>query len=372
MGTKTGPRKIEFQTSFAEAGPSRRPFHGGAYIILMLSLHLSTTAFASLDPGGDRSQPELKAEARKVTIKSSVDRAEQPALFYTPPEAMPGKTGKAVPLLVSLHSWSASYDRYDSLESTLIGCIKRGWIFISPDFRGPNIRPEACGSDLAVQDILDAVAYAMKAARVDERRIYLVGGSGGGHMGLLTACRAPGLWAGVSVACPISDLLTWYRFCDENKYRYAEMMKACFNGPPGDPERDAEYRRRSPLFCLESAKGVPVDIETGILDGHGGRAVPVDHSIRAFNALAEANGRPDCRLSEEEIAYITHEAALPARLKDETENQPGRKYPVLFRRDTGVVRLTLYDAGHDFDPGLEADAPPALDWLEKQSKASGR
>jgi pimeloyl-ACP methyl ester carboxylesterase len=269
---------------------------------------------------------------------------------------------------VSLHSWSASFDRYDSLPSTLRGCVKRGWIFISPDFRGPNVRPEACGSDLAVRDVLDAVAFAQKAARVDDSRIYLLGGSGGGHMALLMACRARNLWAGISVACPITDLLSWHRFCQDKKYRYAEMMRACFNGPPGDPVRDTEYRRRSPMYCLATAKGISIDIETGILDGHAGRAVPVDHSLRAFNVLLEANGISAKKLTQEEIEYIRREARLPSSLSGETDNEPGRKYPVLFRRDAGVVRLTLYDAGHDFDAGTEESGPPSLHWLEKQSK----
>ena len=38
---------------------------------------------------------------------------------------------------------------------------------IAPDFRGPNIRPEACASKLAIQDVLDAVEYAKKNARTE-------------------------------------------------------------------------------------------------------------------------------------------------------------------------------------------------------------
>jgi hypothetical protein len=146
------------------------------------------------------------------------------------------------------------------------------------------------------------------------------------------------------------------------------MMRGCFGGPPDLPERQAEYRRRSPLFCLESVAGVPIDIQTGILDGHAGRAVPVDHALRAFNALLEANGIPEKKLSPEEIGSITREARLPSSLTAETEDEPGRKYPILFRRDAGIVRLTLYDAGHDFDSGPEGTEPPALAWLATQRK----
>jgi dipeptidyl aminopeptidase/acylaminoacyl peptidase len=321
-------------------------------------------AASGLAAGGHRA-----AEVRTVIIKSTADGTEQSALFYAPPEAGLGEAGGGVPLLVSLHTWSSSFDRYDSLPGALAGCIKKGWAFISPDFRGPNVRPEAAGSDLAVQDVLDAVGFARRNAAVDGGRIYLLGASGGGHMALLLACRAPGLWAGISVACAVTDLPGWYRFCEERTFVYADMMRKCFGGPPDVSEREAEYRRRSPLFCLEAASGVPIDIQTGILDGHEGRAVPVDHSLRAFNVLVEANGIPGKRLTPEEIGSIAREARLPPSLSAETDDEPGRQYPVLFRRDAGIVRLTLYDAGHDFDSGPEGTEPPALAWLEKQSRA---
>ena len=37
---------------------------------------------------------------------------------------------------------------------------EQGWIYIFPDFQGPNKRPEACGSELAQQNILEAVEWA--------------------------------------------------------------------------------------------------------------------------------------------------------------------------------------------------------------------
>ena len=309
-------------------------------------------------------------DVRTVIIKSSADGTAQSALFWVPPGAGSEQAGGGVPLLVSLHTWSSTFDHYDSLPGTLAGCIKKGWVFISPDFRGPNVRPEAAGSDLAVQDVLDAVEFARRNASVDGGRIYLLGASGGGHLALLMACRAPRLWAGISVACPITDLPEWYRFCEERKFAYADMMRKCFGGPPDVSEREAEYRRRSPLFCLENTSGVPIDIQTGLLDGHEGRAVPVDHSLRAFNALLEANGIPDKKLSPEEIEFITREARLPLSLTAAKDNETGRKYPVLYRRDAGIVRLTLYDAGHDFDSGPEGTEPPALAWFEKHGRAS--
>ncbi|MBN2308523.1 MAG: glycoside hydrolase family 99-like domain-containing protein [Candidatus Hydrogenedentes bacterium] len=298
----------------------------------------------------------------EVLIPSSADGSEQSALIWVPPAAQPGADGPPVPLLVSLHSWSAGRGAYDSYAGALEGCRQRGWVFLSPEFRGPNRQPEACASELAVQDILDAVAYARAHARVDERRIYVLGGSGGGHIALVMAHRAPKLWAAVSAWVPVTDLAAWHAFCQESGFKYAGDIESCLGGPPGDADRDEEYRKRSPLFWLEHARGLPIDIQTGIHDGHDGRAIPIDHSLRAFNALARANGHADAALTDEEVAFMTREQAVPEHLAAERTDEAGREHAIVFRRTAGPVRLTLFDGGHVIDP------PPALDWLASQAK----
>jgi hypothetical protein len=47
-----------------------------------------------------------------------------------------------------------------------------------------------------------------------------------------------------------------------------------------------ECCKRSPLTYLERARGVPIDINHGIHDGHGNNSVPISQSLRAFNELA--------------------------------------------------------------------------------------
>jgi poly(3-hydroxybutyrate) depolymerase len=310
-------------------------------IVISIGLIVTAASAANAEDG----------EPVTVAIRSSVDGSDQPALLYVPSGAEP------VPLLVSLHSWSAHHTAYDSYAGALKGCRERGWIFVSPEFRGPNNRPDACASDLAVQDVLDAVDYVREHARIDEKHIYILGGSGGGHMALVMAHRAPELWAAVSAWVPITDLAAWHGFCQEKGYKYAKDVELSLGGAPGDPARDKEYRKRSPLFWLAGAKGVPIDIQTGIHDGHGGRAVPVDHSLRAFNVLAEANGHASAKLSDEDAAFLTKEARVPDHLAEERVDEPGREHAVLFRRTAGPVRLTLFDGGHVID------VPPALEWL---------
>src|SRR5690606_4388885 len=94
-------------------------------------------------------------EPQTVTIRNKVDGAEQKALLVVPESAKE----KLTPLVVHLHSWSADYKSSSKMDEAMDAAQQQGWIFISPDFRGPNQSPEACGSDLAVQDVVDAVHY---------------------------------------------------------------------------------------------------------------------------------------------------------------------------------------------------------------------
>lgn len=308
--------------------------------------------------GGDARAIRIVVRGEKtpqeVLVKSTKDGRQQPCLIDVPDLA----SGVRVPLLVSLHSWSTGNRAYDAYEGALAGCRERGWIFLSPEFRGRNTHPEACGSPLAVQDVLDAVDWALANTPADPRRVYLLGGSGGGHMALLMACRAPKRWAAVSAWVPITDLAAWHAFCLHEGFRHAAEMEKCFGGPPDSPERIDAYRSRSPVFELERAAGLPIDLQTGIHDGHDGSAVPIDHTLRAFNRLAEANGAGDAALSPETVDFMTSRAEIPDDLAFNDAADPGRAHPILFRRQAGPVRLTLFDGGHVIDPAT------ALSWLE--------
>ena len=298
--------------------------------------------------------------AVETAFRSSADGSQQAAMLYVPPEARPEAQGPAVPLLVALHTWSGDYRQGMSLPY-LKECQERKWVMVHPNFRGPNRRPEACASDLAVQDVLDAVEHAKKSARVDERRIYVVGVSGGGHMALVMAHRAPKLWAGVSAWASISDLAAWHAECRKANRGYYRDVEATCGGPPGTADADEQYRKRSPLFHLADAAGLAVDINAGIHDGHSG-SVPVSHTLRAFNVLAKANGQPEKQIAEDDIQRIVAEQKVPEALAATGEPLQGRKHKVLFHRAAGPARVTLFEGGH------EIDVPAALNWLAAQKR----
>ena len=305
------------------------------------------------NPAGDLS---AKPEWRKMfrTLISSADGTLQPLYWYDPDVA------DAVPLVVVLHSWGASCHWSSPAESVLGYCRKKGWAMLYPNFRGPNVRPEACGSDLAVEDILDAVKWAKTVRKIDDGRVYIIGGSGGGHMTLLMAGLHPEVFAGAAAFCPIADLKRWHADSLVRKNGYASKMEKSCGGKPS--ERPDEYARRSPLTHLHRAReaGLPVYIVTGVHDGHSG-SVPVGHSIRAFNELADVEDR----ISEDEIAFIEENEAMPGRLVFKGEDPFYSKCnKVHLRATSAAARLTIFEGGH------AGNYPAGLDFLSRQRRGA--
>jgi len=292
-------------------------------------------------------------QVRKIEYLSSGDNTMQPALFYPP------RTDEAVPLLVGLHTWSGNY-RQGLSKPYADWCIKKGWVLIHPHFRGHNKRPEACGSELVVADILTAVEYAKQNAKIDSSRIYMIGGSGCGYTSLLMAGRAPEIWAGVSSWVPITVLEDWYYECKQLgcEEHAGDIVNSCGGLPGQSPEIEAQYVHRSPVTHLKNAVNVPLDINAGIRDGHHSGGVPINHSFNAFNVLTA----PSDRVSDEDIKYFVEKSEVPAHLK-QTISDPiyGLKKP-LFRRVSGNTRLTFFDGAH----AMVYEA--ALTWLSKQKK----
>jgi pimeloyl-ACP methyl ester carboxylesterase len=287
---------------------------------------------------------------RAIEYGSSVDDTLQPALFYDPGGEEPK------PLLIALHSWSGNYTQANPAYG--VWCIAKKWVLVHPDFRGVNQRPEACGSELAVADILSAVEYAKKNCKIDDKRIYLVGASGGGYASLLMAGRAPEVWAGVSAWCPIYDLKVWHAEARERGLRYAGMLeKVCGGAPGASAEVDEQYRTRSAAAWLERARNVNLSINTGITDGHNG-SVPISHTLHAFNSVAA----PQDRISEEVIARMQQDPQMPADLLQPIDDPLYRRKPALFRRVSRTAQVTIFQGGHEII--YEA----ALGWLEHQTK----
>lgn len=303
----------------------------------------------NLGPGADGDYDCWPDEVREIHYRSAGDDSDQPAMYYSS-----GSRGR--PLLVALHGWSSDHN----LVARPYGdwCIDQDWVLMYPGFRGPNDRPEACGSELVVADILGTVAYARQAAGIDESHVYLMGGSGGGHLAMLMAGRAPQVWAGVSAWVGISDIQQWYYEMLKAERGYATMTaQVCGGVPEPGSAAEEQCRLRSPLTYLPAAGALPLDIAAGIHDGHTG-SVPISHSFQPFNRLAQ----PQDRVRDEQIRIFVEQERVPDELVAAVDDPDYGERQVLFRRQSNRVRITIFEGGH------EIIYEPALHWLSKQRR----
>jgi len=212
----------------------------------------------------------------KAEIKSTVDGTIQNAVFYMTSQATPQ------PLIVSLHTWSGDFTQEDPLAKEI---LLRDWNYIHPDFRGVNNKPEACGSNLVVPDIEDAIQYAIAHGNVDKNQVHIIGVSGGGYATLLAFMKINYSVRSFSAWASISNLENWYWECRGRNLKYAGDIEGATTDGHGFDK--AESRKRSPFFMNfqpEKRRGSFLNIYAGIHDGYTG-SVPVSQSIDMFNKL---------------------------------------------------------------------------------------
>ena len=208
-------------------------------------------------------------DTEELSLTSTLDGSAEPSLLHLPHE------DTDVPLVVGLHTWSAERD--NQISRMLPLCRERNWALLLPEFRGANLDTnprarEACGSRLAQQDVLDAVHHVTTHYPIDASNVFLLGGSGGGHMALMMAAKAPTLWKAVSCWCPITDLAAWH---SQNRH-YAPHIEACCGGEPrSSREVDREYELRSPIHYTPQIARANISIHHGRFD----QSVPCTHTL---------------------------------------------------------------------------------------------
>lgn len=286
------------------------------------------------DPRGD-SWPEA---VTRVRIPSTADTTFQKAYYYQSPLAAPQ------PLVVSLHTWSGDYNQRDRLVQDI---IEQGWHYIHPDFRGPNTRPEACGSPLVLSDLDDAIQYAIEQGGVDTNAIHVIGASGGGYATLLMYRKSRHPIRSFSAWVPISNLEDWYWSSRSRGLKYAGHLEAVtesdtltFNA--------AEAHRRSPLFMdteHPERQQSQVYLYAGIHDGYKG-SVPISQSVHFYNQLVEElGGQPYDKVSSTQLVHLLAQRT----------SLPHQTQPLLYLGDRLIhlskqfknLQLTIFEGAHE-------------------------
>lgn len=303
-------------------------------LLLVLSGHIKAqNADRSWDDTLKKSWPEGFVIA---DIISSADGSVRKAWFHESP------AGKSAPLVVSLHTWSGDYNQEDPLAEE---AARRGWNYIHPDFRGPNINPRAGASDLVISDIRDAIEYGLRHSGASGDDVHLIGVSGGGHAVLAAFMKLDYPVRSFSAWAPISDLEAWYHECRSRGLRYASDIEKITTGGKGFDA--AEARRRSPLFMDYKAgwrKDANLHIYAGINDGYNG-SVPVTHSIDFYNRIIRLNNPGEERLIIPDSLVIS---LLARRYNHDTVGRnkiAGRK--VILSAGNARTSLVVFDGGHE-------------------------
>ena len=220
----------------------------------------------------------------EILVRSSIDGTMQPSLFRRAEK-------ENRPLLVGLHTWS--YGRDNQIGNMLKPSENHDFNLLLPEFRGkntplnPNCR-DACGSEKAIADVLDAIDYVCGNYDIDENNILLLGLSGGGHMALLTAAKAPNRFRAVGAFVPVIDLARWHR--ESSGIRsYQECIEACLGGTVEEVGIDA-YNARSPIGHIDEIAKANVKIFHGKYDP----VVNFRQSLDFYNELLSRN--PDARV----------------------------------------------------------------------------
>lgn len=270
---------------------------------------------------------------KRVQIPSSRDGVLQPAMTRA------ANAGGARPLLVSLHTWSGGYEQKDQFADI---AIDRDWHYIRPHFRGPNCKPEACLSELAISDVDDAIDWAIAQWNVDPAEIVIRGASGGGmatcgmFMKTRHAVKEFHAWV------PISDVERWYYESRARNAHYADEILQCVGTDAEGKINAGEARRRSPLYMdIPAQPSGPLHIYAGIHDGYKG-SVPVSQSILLFNRLAAHFGEPEqCVDVETSLDLLSRAAQLDHSLPLLVDR------PQYLYRATRYATLSIFEGAHE-------------------------
>lgn len=182
---------------------------------------------------------------------------------------------KNKPLIVSLHTWSGNFEQKDRLALLI---QKEGWNYIHPDFRGPNNNRMSCLSELVIQDIDNAIDFAVKNG-ADVNNIYILGSSGGGYATVGMYYRSKYPVRAFLAWVPITNLVDWYRYSASKNIKYAKDILACTGSTTVLNQKEAE--KRSPIFWKPIDRKGRLEIYAGVNDD----IVPVSQSINLFNKL---------------------------------------------------------------------------------------
>ena len=271
----------------------------------------------------------------EIELISELDGEKQKAYF------LKSEIEKPMPLVVSLHSWSGYYNQFNPLANL---ASKNNFNFISPDFRGANNHPKACCSDYVIQDIDQAITYALTNSNVDTSKIWVIGGSGGGYATLCLLMKTRHNVDKYIAWNPITDIEAWYNENEIKQNKYVGDILNCTNSV-SEKLNLSQAKLRSPIYMdypKKKIKDTEIHLFAGGYDGLLGQVSPT-HSINFFNSLL-SNFYPDDSLNIVSVDERLH--LLEKRSKLGEFGQIGDR-EVFLKKSSHNISLTIFEGKHE-------------------------
>jgi lysophospholipase L1-like esterase/pimeloyl-ACP methyl ester carboxylesterase len=307
-------------------------------VFLLISCLILGQATAQPVAWDDTRTKNWPAGFERIQITASADNSPQPCMVYR--ASQPNQ-----PLVVSLHSWSGDYAQADSLSWEI---RERDWNYIHPHFRGPNWTSQACGSTLVVQDIDDAIRFAIRELKANPSEVHVVGASGGGHAAMLCYLQLTYPVKSISSWVGISSLPDWYDESLGRGQRYAkDILKAT-----GDTLQlnVAEAQKRSPLNVpmAQQAAQRQLFLYAGIHDGYQG-SVPITQTLRFYNRVVNERfpGSKSVVSEAEMLAMVVKRIGVGHAGPGSASVARLGNRKVHFFRQEGNVSTTIFDGKHE-------------------------
>jgi len=282
---------------------------------------------------------------KKDSIHSTLDKNSQ--VFYYDKS----NSSEAKPLLVELHSWSNTADSQKEILAEQ--AHSKNWNYILPNFRGVNNHFKACCSEFVINDIDEAIDWALQHMKVDKKNIYIIGNSGGGYATMAMYMKSRHNIRAFSAWSSISDLATWYEESVERKNKYADEIIQCTNA--NGVLDDQKARERSPLFWetpIKKRRNSALQIYAGIHDGYTG-SVPISQSIHFYNKLLIDTGETD------DARYVSsNDTSIMLKTQSFPLKKPIKKIDnraILYQKSSKKITITIFEGTHEILKNVALD-----------------